>query len=140
MDLNEQHQALRQTVARFVTREIHAHPDEGERPSAPLHGRSAALPVTYGMVLDMIDHRVECLRQRSTFGKPLIQRQGLCHRMADSLTAVEVFQQLPHHLGRMTMTRADAPREISLGKPLAAEVAMRAWQTAVSKCSGAWTT
>lgn len=108
MYLNEQHQALRQTVARFAAREIKLHPDKGERTSAPLHGQSAALPVRYGMVRDMIDYTLGFLRQRSTFGKPLIQRQGPRHRLADSLTGVETVRQLASHIVHMKMSRADA--------------------------------
>ncbi len=89
------------------------------------HERFAALPVTYVMVRDMIDHTVEHLRQRSTFGKPLIQRQVLRHRLADWLTGVEALRQLAYHIVRLKMARADPIREISMGKLLAAELATR---------------
>lgn len=89
------------------------------------HERFAALPVTYGMVRDMIDHTVEHLRRRSTFGKRLIQRQVFRHRLADWLTAVEALRQLTYHIVRLKMAHVDATREISMGKLLAAELATR---------------
>lgn len=89
------------------------------------HERFAALPVTYVMVRDMIDHTVEHLRERSTFGMPLIQRQVLRHRLADWLAGVEALRQLTYHIVRLKMAHADATRDISMGKLLAAELATR---------------
>ncbi|MEW6440412.1 MAG: acyl-CoA dehydrogenase family protein [bacterium] len=89
------------------------------------HERFAVLPVTYVMTRDMIDLTVDYLRQRATFGKPLIQRQVLRHRLADWLTAIESLKQLTYHIVRLKMAGADATREVSMGKLISGELAMR---------------
>jgi citronellyl-CoA dehydrogenase len=57
----------------------------------------------------MIDLTVDYIRERVVFGKPLIKKQVLRHRLADWLTEVECLKQ----------AGLDATREISMGKLVA---------------------
>jgi citronellyl-CoA dehydrogenase len=86
------------------------------------HERFAALPGAYIAALDMIDMTVEHIRKRIVFGKPLIVRQVLRHRLADWLTEIECLRQLTYHITRMKMTGLDVTQEVSMGKLYAARL------------------
>lgn len=86
------------------------------------HERFSALPGTYIAALDMIDMTVEHIRKRIVFGKPLIARQVLRHRLADWLTEIECLRQLTYHIVRMKMENLDVTREVSMGKLFASRV------------------
>jgi citronellyl-CoA dehydrogenase len=86
------------------------------------HERFAALPGTYIAALDMIDMTVDHIRKRIVFGKPLIARQVLRHRLADWLTEIECLRQLTYHIVRMKMENLDVTREVSMGKLFASQV------------------
>jgi citronellyl-CoA dehydrogenase len=86
------------------------------------HERFSALPGAYIASLDMIEMAVEHIRQRIVFGKPLIARQVLRHRLADWLTEVECLRQLTYHIVRMKMQGLDVTREVSMGKLFAAQL------------------
>jgi citronellyl-CoA dehydrogenase len=86
------------------------------------HERFAVLPVAYIAGRDIIDMTVEHLRQRMVFGKPLIKKQVLRHRLADWLTQIECMRHLTYHIVRMQMAGLDATREVSMGKVYAARL------------------
>jgi citronellyl-CoA dehydrogenase len=86
------------------------------------HERFAALPGSYVAALDMIAMTVDHIRKRIVFGKPLISRQVLRHRLADWLTEIECLKQLTYHIVRMKMEGLDVTREVSMGKLYAARV------------------
>jgi citronellyl-CoA dehydrogenase len=86
------------------------------------HERFAVLTGTYVGVQDMIDMTVEYLRQRVAFGKPLITKQVLRHRMAGWLARNECLRQLTYHIVRLKMQGLDCTREISMGKLLAGQL------------------
>jgi citronellyl-CoA dehydrogenase len=83
------------------------------------HERFALLPFAYMAARDIIDMTVEHIRQRIVFGKPLIKRQVLRHRLANWLTDIECLKQLVYHIVRMKENGLDATREISMGKVVA---------------------
>jgi citronellyl-CoA dehydrogenase len=86
------------------------------------HERFSLLPFACTAARDIIDMTVEHIRQRVVFGKPLIKKQVLRHRLADWLTDIESLQQLIYHIVRMKEARLDATREVSMGKLLASRV------------------
>lgn len=86
------------------------------------HERFAALPLAYIAAKDIIDMTVEHIRKRIVFGKPLIARQVLRHRLADWLTEIECLRQLTYHITRMKMQGLDVTREVSMGKLFAAQL------------------
>lgn len=83
------------------------------------HERFAVLPLSYIGVQETIKETIEYLRGRVVFGKPLISRQVLRHRLAHWLAEAETIQQLTYHIVRMKMAGQDVTREISMGKLLA---------------------
>ena len=86
------------------------------------HERFAVLPGTYVCVRDMIDMTVQYLRQRIVFGKPLITKQVLRHRLAGWLMKNECLKQLSYHIVRMKIKGLDVTREISMGKLYAGQL------------------
>jgi len=86
------------------------------------HERFSLLPFTCIAVQDIIDMTVGHLRERIVFGKPLISRQVLRHRLADWLTENECLRQMIYHIVRMKTAGRDATREISMGKLIAGQL------------------
>ena len=83
------------------------------------HERFALLPFAYIASKDIIDMTVEHIRKRVVFGKPLITRQVLRHRLAAWRTEIESLKQFVYHIVRMKEAGLDATKEISMGKVLA---------------------
>jgi citronellyl-CoA dehydrogenase len=84
------------------------------------HERFAAIPMSYIAAEEMIAMTVEHLRRRIVFGKPLISKQVLRHRLADWQTEIECLRQLAYHIVRMKAAGLDVTREVSMGKLYAA--------------------
>jgi citronellyl-CoA dehydrogenase len=82
------------------------------------HERFSALPMTYISIREMIFETIAYLKGRIVFGKPLIKKQVLRHRLAHWLAQAESLQQLAYHIVRMKMEGQDVTREISMGKLL----------------------
>ena len=80
------------------------------------HERFALLPFAYIASKDIIDMTVEHIRKRVVFGKPLITRQVLRHRLATWRTEIESLKQFVYHIVRMKEAGLDATKEISMGK------------------------
>jgi len=86
------------------------------------HERFSAIPMSYISAEEMIAMTVEHIRQRVVFGKPLISKQVLRHRLADWQTEIECLRQLTYHIVRMKEAGLDVTREVSMGKLYAARV------------------
>ncbi|MGD8523670.1 MAG: acyl-CoA dehydrogenase family protein [Desulfobacterales bacterium] len=86
------------------------------------HERFSAMPGAYIGSLDIIAMTVEHLKERIVFGKPLITKQVLRHRLADWMTEIECLRQLTYHIVRMKMEGLDVTREVSMGKLFAAQL------------------
>jgi citronellyl-CoA dehydrogenase len=80
------------------------------------HERFSALPESYTVAETMIDLTVDYIKNRTVFGKPLITRQVLRHRLAEWLSEIEMFKQFTYHVVRMKMAGLDVTREVSMGK------------------------
>jgi citronellyl-CoA dehydrogenase len=80
------------------------------------HERFSALPVCYIGAEEMIRETVAYIKKRIVFGKPLIKKQVLRHRLVDWLSEIECLRQLTYHIVRMKTAGQDATREISMGK------------------------
>ena len=89
------------------------------------HERFSALPMSYIGVEDIIRDTVAYLRGRIVFGKPLIKKQVLRHRLVDWLSENESLRQLTYHIVRLKMAGEDATREISMGKLLGGSLLSR---------------
>jgi citronellyl-CoA dehydrogenase len=86
------------------------------------HERFSAIPMSYIAAEEMIVMTVEHIRKRIVFGKPLITKQVLRHRLADWQTEIECLRQLTYHIVRMKEKGLDVTREISMGKLYASRV------------------
>ena len=86
------------------------------------HERFSAIPMSYISAEETIAMTVEHIRQRVVFGKPLIGKQVLRHRLADWQTDIECLRQLAYHIVRMKEAGLDVTREVSMGKLYAAQV------------------
>jgi citronellyl-CoA dehydrogenase len=84
------------------------------------HERFAAIPMSYVSAEETIAMTVEHIKKRIVFGKPLIARQVLRHRLADWQTEIECLRQLTYHIVRMKEAGLDVTREVSMGKLVAA--------------------
>ncbi|MBI5551504.1 MAG: acyl-CoA dehydrogenase family protein [Desulfobacterales bacterium] len=80
------------------------------------HERFSALPVCYIGAEEMIRETVAYIKKRIVFGKPLIKKQVLRHRLVDWLSETECLRQLTYHIVRLKMAGKDATKEISMGK------------------------
>jgi citronellyl-CoA dehydrogenase len=80
------------------------------------HERFSVLPMSYIWARQMIADAVEYLKSRIVFGKPLIKKQVLRHRIAKWLTEIECLQQLAYHIVNMKMAGQDATLMISMSK------------------------
>jgi citronellyl-CoA dehydrogenase len=89
------------------------------------HERFSAIPMTYISAEEMMAMTVEHIRQRTVFGKPLITKQVLRHRLADWQTETECLRQLTYHIVRMKEAQLDVTREVSMAKLSAAQLLMR---------------
>ncbi len=87
------------------------------------HERFSVLPFSYIALRDVVDMTVEYIRERIVFGKPLIAKQVLRHRIADWVTEIECLKQLTYHIVRMKMEGLDVTREVSMGKLYMAQIA-----------------
>jgi citronellyl-CoA dehydrogenase len=86
------------------------------------HERFSALPTGYIGAIDAINLTIEYLRGRIVFGKPLIAKQVLRHRIAQWLAEAEALKQLTYHIVQMKMKGQDVTREISMGKLLSGQL------------------
>jgi citronellyl-CoA dehydrogenase len=89
------------------------------------HERFSAIPMSYISAEETMAMTVEHLRQRIVFGKPLITKQVLRHRLADWQTETECLRQLTYHIVRMKEAGLDVTREVSMAKLYAAQVLMK---------------
>jgi citronellyl-CoA dehydrogenase len=80
------------------------------------HERFCVLPGCYISTKNAIIETIDHLRKRVVFGKPLITKQVLRHRLVDWLTEIELIRQLTYHIVRMKMEGQDPTKEISMGK------------------------
>ncbi len=89
------------------------------------HERFVCMPMTYTTMRNVIEMTQDYLRERIVFGKPLMSKQVLRHRLAQWLAETESLKQLTYHIVRMKMAGMDATREISMGKLLAGQLSSK---------------
>ncbi|MBU2552729.1 MAG: acyl-CoA dehydrogenase family protein [Proteobacteria bacterium] len=80
------------------------------------HERFFAIPGVYITGRDVIDMTVDYIRQRQVFGKPLIAKQVLRHRLVEWITELELLKQMTYHIVRMKMAGLDVTREVTMAK------------------------
>lgn len=86
------------------------------------HERFSLLPFACVAANDIIEMTISYINERMVFGKPLISRQVLRHRLADWRTEIECLKQFIYHIVRLKMAGLDATKEISMGKLFAGQL------------------
>ncbi len=86
------------------------------------HERFTALPMTYIAAEQTIKETIEYLKGRIVFGKPLIKKQVLRHRLVGWLTEVEMLKQMTYHIVRMKVEHQDVSKEVSMAKLFAGDL------------------
>ncbi|MCP4754779.1 MAG: acyl-CoA dehydrogenase [Proteobacteria bacterium] len=83
------------------------------------HERFSLLPFAWTAAKDIVDMTVDYLKERIVFGKPLIKKQVLQHRLVDWLVKIENLKHMVYHIVRIKSAGLDATREISMAKIMA---------------------
>lgn len=83
-------------------------------------------------------HEVACLYalERTSFGKPIIQHQGVSFRLADMATQIEAARQLVWHAARLKDAGLPCLREAAMAKYLASEMAEKVCSDAMQTLGG----
>jgi acyl-CoA dehydrogenase len=76
------------------------------------------------------------VRERTTFGAPLSERQALRHRLADLATELEAARRLVYHAAELHAAGEECVSEVSMAKLFATEVANRVAYHAVQLHGG----
>ena len=80
------------------------------------HERFSGIPMGYVSARDIIDMTLGYIKDRVVFGKPLVKRQVLQHRLAEWLVEIECLKRLAYHIVHMKTAGLDATLEITMGK------------------------
>ncbi len=82
----------------------------------------AAIMASAG-IREKINHTLKYMKERSTFGKPIVKYQVLRHKMVDLLTESEITQQFVYHCCDLFSRGIFAVKECSMAKMKATELA-----------------
>jgi len=89
------------------------------------HERFCGIPMSYIAAKKMVDQTANYIKERIVFGKPLINKQVLQHRLADWLTEIEFMRSFTYHLVTMKMAGLDITKYVSMGKLNASRMCMK---------------
>jgi acyl-CoA dehydrogenase len=87
------------------------------------HERLCLGALATGHMACAIEKTIEYIKQRTTFGKPLSERQAIRHELARLAAEVEASRQLVYHAAWLDAKGADVTKEASMVKALSAELA-----------------
>jgi alkylation response protein AidB-like acyl-CoA dehydrogenase len=99
-------------------------------------GRLGIAAVATGLAQGALDHAVAYARERTTFGKRIIDHQGLAFVLADMAAAVESARATTLHAARLRDRGRPFGKEASIAKLVATDNAMRVTTDAVQVLGG----
>ncbi len=99
-------------------------------------GRLGIAAVAVGLAQASLDHAVAYARERETFGKPIIEHQGLAFLLADMAAAVESARATTLEAARRRDRGLPFSRQASIAKLVATDAAMRVTTDAVQVLGG----
>ncbi|MEU5666136.1 acyl-CoA dehydrogenase family protein [Streptomyces longwoodensis] len=99
-------------------------------------GRLGISAVATGLAQGALDHAVRYARERETFGKPIIEHQGLAFVLADMGAAVESSRAIALAAARLKDQGLPFTREASIAKLVATDNAMKVTTDAVQVLGG----
>ncbi|MGH7345134.1 MAG: acyl-CoA dehydrogenase family protein [Candidatus Rokuibacteriota bacterium] len=100
-------------------------------------GRIAMAAMAVGIAQAAVDQAVKYMRQRSAFGRPLAEFNGLQGMIADMATEVEVARLLTLRAAHLKDTGRPAMHAAAMAKLFSSETAMKAASKAVQLHGGA---
>ncbi len=99
-------------------------------------GRLGIAAVATGLAQGALDHAVAYAKERETFGKPIIEHQGLAFVLADMEAAVQSARATTLHAARLKDRGLPFSREASIAKMVATDNAMKVTTDAVQVLGG----
>jgi alkylation response protein AidB-like acyl-CoA dehydrogenase len=99
-------------------------------------GRLGIAAVATGLAQGALDRAVAYARERETFGKPIIDHQGLAFMLADMEAAVQTARAMTLHAARLKDHGLPYSREAAIAKLVATDNAMRVTTDAVQVYGG----
>jgi len=100
-------------------------------------GRLGIAAVATGLAQGALDTALAYARQRETFGRPIIEHQGLAFLLADMENAVQGARAATLHAARLKDAGLGFSREASVAKLTATDAAMKVTTDAVQVLGGA---
>jgi len=94
-------------------------------------GRIGIAAQSVGMARDAFERSVAYARERSSFGRPLIEHQAVAFRLADMAARIEGARQLVHHAAALRDAGRPAVTHASIAKLQASEMAERVCSDAI---------
>jgi len=99
-------------------------------------GRLGIAAVATGLAQGALDHAVAYAKERETFGKLIIDHQGLAFLLADMEAAVQTARSITHTAARLKDHGLPFSREASIAKLVATDNAMKVTTDAVQVLGG----
>jgi len=99
-------------------------------------GRLGIAAVATGLAQAALDQALVYARERETFGKPIVEHQGLAFLLADMETAVATARAATLHAARLRDRGLPFTREASVAKLVATDHAMKVTTDAVQVLGG----
>lgn len=99
-------------------------------------GRLGIAAVATGLAQGALDAAVAYARERETFGKPIIEHQGLAFVLADMEAAIQSARAMTLHAARLRDAGRPFSREASIAKMVATDNAMKVTTDAVQVLGG----
>ncbi|GGO10432.1 acyl-CoA dehydrogenase [Microbispora rosea subsp. aerata] len=99
-------------------------------------GRLGIAAVATGLAQGALDHAVAYAKERATFGRPIIEHQGLAFLLADMEAAVQTARATTLHAARLKDLGLPFSREASIAKMVATDNAMKVTTDAVQVLGG----
>ncbi len=100
-------------------------------------GRLGVSAVAVGLAQSALDHAVAYAKERETFGRAVIEHQGLAFLLADMAAAVESARATYLHAARLRDAGRPYARQASIAKLVATDAAMSVTTNAVQVFGGA---
>ena len=99
-------------------------------------GRINVAAQSVGMAQSALDAALKYARERSTFGKPIIEHQAVNFRLADMATGIEAARQLYQHAASLRDRGLPCLKEASMAKLFASEMAEKVCSDAIQLHGG----
>jgi butyryl-CoA dehydrogenase len=99
-------------------------------------GRVGIAAQSVGMARSAMEVAIEYAKERETFGKPIIDHQGVGFRLADMATQVEAGRQMVLHAATLRDAGVSCLKEASMAKLFASEMAEKVCSGAIQTLGG----